>query len=174
MKRAPRVRARSAAVLATAPMLSHACASTDDGGSGTAGRAERGRYTFGSVGKQPEGGKPARGGTLRFADYGEDRSLSPAVICATGASGGSALAAGHDAGPFTRGSHAPREEMVLKANKDDWKGAPHLGALRFTWPQSDRSTLAAPNDGSADVTCMRSPDVVDDAVGSASDLPAPA
>lgn len=284
MKRAPRVRARLAAALAVAAMLTSACASPDDGNSGKQQKTERGRYAFGSVGNQPAGGTPVRGGTLRFADYAEARSLSPAVTYATGASGGSALAAVYDvlmrydteakkyrpwlaeslrssadlktwtlklrdgvrfsdgtpldaeavvgsidwyqrskgadtallapnlaaaratddstvvftlrkpwatfpamlaqapgmivapaayasktfrpvgAGPFTLGSYAPQEEMVLKANKKYWKGAPYLDALRFTWPQSDRSKLDALNDGAADVTYLRSPDVVDDAV----------
>lgn len=284
MKRAPRTRVRLAAALAVAAMLTSACASPDDGGSGKQQKAERGRYEFGSIGDQPTGGKPVRGGTLRFADYGEARSLSPAVTYATGASGGSALAAVYDvlmrydtaakkyrpwlaksldssddlktwtlklrdgvrfsdgtpldadavvasiawyqkskgadtallapniaktqatddstvvftlrspwatfpamlaqapgmivapaayasktfrpigAGPFTLGTYAPQEEMVLKANKKYWKGEPYLDALRFTWPLSDRSKLDALNDGTVDVTYMRSPDVVDDAV----------
>lgn len=284
MKRAPRARARLAAALAAAALITSACASPDDGAGGKEQKTERGRYTFGSVGEQPKGGTPVRGGTLRFADYGEARSLSPAVTYATGASGGSALAAVYDvlmrydtaakkyepwlakslesstdlktwtlklrdgvtfsdgtpldaeavvgsiawyqrskgadtallapnlakteatdehtvvftlrsawaafpamlaqapgmivapaayatktfrpvgAGPFTLGSYAPQEEMVFKANKKYWKGAPYLDALRFTWPQADRSKLEALNDGTADVTYMRSPDVVDDAV----------
>ncbi|MFD7862482.1 ABC transporter substrate-binding protein [Streptomyces sp. NPDC059783] len=284
MKRAPRTRARLVAVLAASAMLSAACASNDDGKPAQQTKAERGRYTFGALGKQPDAGEPVRGGTLRFADYAEARSLSPAVTYATGASGGSALAAVYDvlmrydtaakkyepwlakslessadlktwtlklrdgvnfsdgtpldadavvasiawyqknkgadtallapnlastratddrtvvftlrtpwatfpamlaqapgmivapaayatktfepigAGPFTLGSYAPQEEMVLKANKKYWKGEPYLDALRFSWPQSDRSKLDALNDGTVDVTYMRSPDVVDDAV----------
>lgn len=285
MKRAPRVRARLAAVLAAAALLTSACASPDGGGDGGKQRkAERGRYTFGSVGDQPDASEPVRGGTLRFADYAEARSLSPAATYATGASGGSALAAVYDvlmrydtaartyepwlaesltgnddatvwtlklrdgvefsdgtpldakavvaslawyqeskgadtallapdlakteavddstvvftlrtswatfpamlaqapgmivapaayagdtfrpigAGPFTLQKHAPQEEMILKANKKYWKGAPHLDAVRFVWPQADRAKLDALNDGTADVTYMRSPDVVDDAV----------
>ncbi|MFD8451382.1 MULTISPECIES: ABC transporter substrate-binding protein [Streptomyces] len=286
MKRAPRARARLAAALAAAAMLTSACVSPDDGGSdsGTRQKAERGRYTFGNVGEQPAGGEPVRGGTLHFADYAEARSLSPAATYATGASGGSALAAVYDvlmrydtaahkyepwlakdlrssddaktwtltlrdgvefsdgtpldakavigsitwyqenkgadtallapnlakmeakgdstvvftlrnswatfpamlaqapgmivapaahagkkfrpigAGAFTLGSYKPQEEMVLKANKNYWKGEPHLDALRFTWPQSDRAKLEALDDGTADVVYMRSPDVVDEAV----------
>ena len=285
MKRAPRARARLAAALAAAAMLTSACASPDDdGGSGKQRKAERGRYEFGSIGDQAKGGEPVRGGTLRFADYGEARSLSPATTYATGASGGSALAAVYDvlmrydtaaktyepwlaqslnssddlktwtlklrpgvafsdgtpldaeavvgsiawyqrskgadtallapnlaktqatddstvvftlrnawatfpamlaqapgmivapaayagktfepigAGPFTLDTYAPQEEMVLKANKKYWKGEPYLDALRFTWPQSDRAKLEALNDGTTDVTYMRGPDVVDDAV----------
>ncbi|GAA3998040.1 glutathione ABC transporter substrate-binding protein [Streptomyces marokkonensis] len=286
MKRAPWARARLAAALAAAAMLTSACVSPDDGdaGGGEQQKAERGRYTFGSVGEQPDGGKPVRGGTLHFADYAEARSLSPAVTYATGASGGSALAAVYDmlmrydtaaqkyepwlaeslrsaddaktwtlklrdgvefsdgtpldakaviasiewyqenkgadtallapnlakmeapddstvvftlrnswatfpamlaqapgmivapaayagktfkpigAGAFTLGKHAPQEEMVLKANKNYWKGEPHLDALRFTWPQSDRAKLEALGDGTADVVYMRGPDVVDEAV----------
>ncbi|MER5634690.1 ABC transporter substrate-binding protein [Streptomyces nitrosporeus] len=286
MKRAPRPRARLAAALAAAAMLTSACVSSDTGSTGgeKAQKAERGRYTFGLVGDQPDGGTPVDGGTLRIADYAEARSLSPAVTYATGASGGSALAAVYDvlmrydtaakkyepqlakslhssddlktwtlklredvkfsdgtpldaaavtaslawyqknkgadtallapnlakteavddttvvftlrtpwatfpamlaqapgmivapaayagktfepigAGPFVLDEHAPQEEMVLKANEDYFKGRPHLDALRFTWPQSDRAKLEALNDGTADVTYMRSPDVVDDAV----------
>ncbi|MFJ3278319.1 ABC transporter substrate-binding protein [Streptomyces halstedii] len=285
MKRAPRVRARLAAVLAAAALLTSACASPDGGGDGgKQQKAERGRYTFGSVGEQPDAGEPVRGGTLRFADYAEARSLSPAATYATGASGGSALAAVYDvlmrydtaaqsyepwlaesltsnddatvwtlelrdgvefsdgtpldakavvaslawyqeskgadtallapdlakteavddstvvftlrtswatfpamlaqapgmivapaayagdtfrpigAGPFTLQKHAPQEEMILKANKRYWKGEPRLDAVRFVWPQADRAKLDALNDGTADVTYMRSPDVVDDAV----------
>ncbi|MFD0109618.1 ABC transporter substrate-binding protein [Streptomyces sp. NPDC127164] len=283
MKRAPRARARLAAALAAAALLTSACASPDDAGSGEQ-KSERGRSTFGKVGKQPDGGEPVRGGTLHFADYAEARSLSPAATYATGASGGSALAAVYDvlmrydtaakkyepwlaeslrstddaktwtlklrdgvefsdgtpldadavvgsiewyqenkgadtallapnlatmeatddstvvfslrnswatfpamlaqapgmivapaayadkmfepigAGPFTLGTYAPQEELVLKANKNYWKGEPYLDALRFTWPQADRAKLEALNDGTADVVYMRSPDVVDDAV----------
>ncbi|WP_051836013.1 ABC transporter substrate-binding protein [Streptomyces sp. NRRL WC-3549] len=68
------------------------------------------------------------------------------------------------AGPFTLQKYAPQEEMVLKANKKYWKGEPHLDAVRFTWPQADRAKLDALEDGTTDVTYMRSPDVVDDAV----------
>lgn len=286
MKRAPRARARLAAALATAALLTSACVSPDDGGSdgGKQQKAERARYTFGGIGEQPTAGEPVRGGTLHFADYAEARSLSPAVTYATGASGGSALAAVYDvlmrydtaahkyepwlaeslkssddartwtltlrdgvefsdgtpldaeavigsiewyqknkgadtallapnlakmeapddstvvftlrnawatfpamlaqapgmivapaayagktfvpigAGPFTLGSHRPQEEMVLKANKNYWKGEPYLDALRFTWPQSDRAKLEALNDATADVVYLRGPDVVDDAV----------
>ncbi|MFJ9681829.1 ABC transporter substrate-binding protein [Streptomyces sp. NPDC101194] len=284
MKRVPRARARLAAALAAAAMLTSACVSSDDRGGGRQQKAERGRYEFGSIGDQPAGGKPVRGGTLHFADYAEARSLSPAATYATGASGGSALAAVYDvlmrydtaaeryepwlaeslhssdddriwtlrlrhgvrfsdgtpldakavtgsiewyqenkgadtallapnlvkmeatddstvvftlrnawatfpamlaqapgmivapaayaqktfrpigAGAFTLDKYAPQEEMILKANKKYWKGEPYLDALRFTWPQSDRSKLDALNDGTVDVTYMRSPDVVDDAV----------
>ncbi|MEU9320038.1 ABC transporter substrate-binding protein [Streptomyces sp. NPDC048295] len=286
MTRAPRHRARFAATLAVAVTLTSACVSSDAGeaGSGKTQKAERGRYTFGLVGAQPDGGSPVEGGTLHIADYGEARSLSPAVTYATGASGGSALAAVYDvlmrydtaakkyepqlakslhssddlktwtlqlrdgvkfsdgtpldadavtasiawyrknkgadtallapnlakaeatddttvvftlrnpwatfpamlaqapgmivapaayaektfkpigAGPFVLAEYAPQEEMILKANKNYFKGKPHLDALRFTWPQSDRAKLEALDDGTADVTYMRSPDVVDDAV----------
>ncbi|SCF59407.1 ABC transporter permease [Streptomyces sp. Ncost-T10-10d] len=98
MTRAPRHRARFAATLAVAVTLTSACVSSDAGetGSGKTQKAERGRYTFGLVGAQPDGGSPVEGGTLHIADYGEARSLSPAVTYATGASGGSALAAVYD------------------------------------------------------------------------------
>ncbi|WP_406385477.1 ABC transporter substrate-binding protein [Streptomyces sp. NBC_01618] len=286
MKRAPRVRTRLAVALIAGAMLTSACASSDDSdsGSGKNTAAERGRYQFGLIGKQPDAGKPVRGGTLNFADYAEARSLSPAVTYATGASGGSAMAAVYDvlvryntetkkyepwlaqslesnkdattwtlklrkgvnfsdgtplnakavvdsitwyqtnkgadtallapniagmkatddltvvftmrtswakfpamlaqaagmivapaayagkefkpigAGPFTLDRYAPQEEMVLKANTKYWKGRPHLDALRFYWPQSDEAKLDALNDGTADVTYMRGPDVVDKAV----------
>lgn len=286
MKRATRPRARLAATLAVAAMLTSACVASDAGESDGAKtqKTERGRYTFGLIGAQPEGGKPVEGGTLRIADYAEARSLSPAVTYATGASGGSALAAVYDvlmrydtaakkyepqlaeslhssadlktwtlklrdgvtfsdgtpldadavtasiawyqknkgadtallapnvakteatdestvvftlrtpwatfpamlaqapgmivapaayagktfkpigAGPFVLDRYAPQEEMVLKANKGYFKGRPHLDALRFTWPQSDRTKLESLEDGTVDVTYMRSPDVVDEAV----------
>ncbi|MEU1491679.1 ABC transporter substrate-binding protein [Streptomyces sp. NPDC005776] len=286
MKRAPRPRARLAATLAVAAMLTSACVASDAGESdgGKTQKTERGRYTFGLVGARPDGGEPVEGGTLRIADYAEARSLSPAVTYATGASGGSALAAVYDvlmrydtaakkyepqlaeslrgsadlktwtlklrdgvkfsdgtpldaeavtasiawyqknkgadtallapnvakseatdentvvftlrtpwatfpamlaqapgmivapaayagktfepigAGPFVLDRYAPQEEMVLKANKNYFKGKPHLDALRFTWPQSDRTKLESLEDGTADVTYMRSPDVVDEAV----------
>ncbi|MEU1436830.1 ABC transporter substrate-binding protein [Streptomyces sp. NPDC005786] len=286
MKRAPRPRARLAATLAVAAMLTSACVASDAGesDSGKTQKTERGRYTFGLVGARPDGGEPVEGGTLRIADYAEARSLSPAVTYATGASGGSALAAVYDvlmrydtaakkyepqlakslrgsadlktwtlklrdgvkfsdgtpldadavtasiawyqknkgadtallapnvakteatdentvvftlrtpwatfpamlaqapgmivapaayagktfepigAGPFVLDKYAPQEEMVLKANKNYFKGKPHLDALRFTWPQSDRTKLESLEDGTADVTYMRSPDVVDEAV----------
>uniref|UniRef100_A0AAU3H4J5 ABC transporter substrate-binding protein n=1 Tax=Streptomyces sp. NBC_01401 TaxID=2903854 RepID=A0AAU3H4J5_9ACTN len=96
MKRAQRVRARLAAVLAAAALLTSACASPDDEAGGNQGKAERPHYEFGLIGDQPEAGKPVRGGTLNFADYAEARSLSPAVTYATGSSGGSALAAVYD------------------------------------------------------------------------------
>ncbi|MFI6946610.1 ABC transporter substrate-binding protein [Streptomyces sp. NPDC050422] len=287
MKRAPRPRVRLAATLAVAAMLTSACVSSSDAGNTDGAKTqktERGRYTFGLIGEQPDGGTPVEGGTLRIADYAEARSLSPAVTYATGASGGSALAAVYDvlmrydtaakkyepqlaeslhssddlktwtlklrdgvkfsdgtpldadavtaslawyqknkgadtallapnvakteatddstvvftlrspwatfpamlaqapgmivapaayagktfkpvgAGPFVLDRYAPQEEMILKANKSYFKGRPHLDALRFTWPQSDRSKLEALDDGTANLTYMRSPDVVDDAV----------
>ncbi|WP_217168448.1 ABC transporter substrate-binding protein [Streptomyces sp. AC512_CC834] len=286
MKRASRARARLAAALCAAALLTSACVSSDDGdaGDGAQQKAERGRYTFGKIGKEAEAGEPVRGGTLNFADYAEARSLSPAATYATGASGGSALAAVYDvlmrydtaaqkyepwlaeslsstddsktwtlklrdgvefsdgtpldadaviasikwyqknkgadtallapnlakmdapddstvvftlrnswatfpamlaqapgmivapasyagktfepigAGAFTLGTYAPQEEMILKANKNYWKGEPYLDALRFTWPKGDRARLDALNDNSADVVYMRSPEVVDDAV----------
>lgn len=68
------------------------------------------------------------------------------------------------AGPFTLEKYAPGEEMVLKANKNYWKGAPHLDAIRFFWPLSDDAKLDALNDGTADIAYVRSPDVVDQAV----------
>lgn len=286
MKRAPRPRVRLAATLAVAAMLTSACVSSEAGKTDGAKtqKTERGRYTFGLVGDQPEGGTPVDGGTLRIADYAEARSLSPAVTYATGASGGSALAAVYDvlmrydtaakkyepqlaeslrssgdlktwtlklrkgvkfsdgtpldadavtasldwyqknkgadtallapnvakteatddttvvftlrspwatfpamlaqapgmivapaayagktfepigAGPFVLDRYAPQEEMVLKANKGYFKGKPHLDAIRFTWPQSDRTKLESLEDGTVDLTYMRSPDVVDEAV----------
>lgn len=286
MKRAPRPRVRLAATLAVAAMLTSACVSSETGKTDGAKtqKTERGRYTFGIVGDQPDGGTPVDGGTLRIADYAEARSLSPAVTYATGASGGSALAAVYDvlmrydtaakkyepqlakslrssadlktwtlklrdgvkfsdgtpldadavtaslawyqenkgadtallapnvakteatddstvvftlrspwatfpamlaqapgmivapaayagktfepigAGPFVLDKYAPQEEMVLKANKGYFKGKPHLDAIRFTWPQSDRTKLESLEDGTVDLTYMRSPDVVDEAV----------
>lgn len=286
MKRAPRPRVRLAATLAVAAMLTSACVSSEAGKTDGAKtqKTERGRYTFGIVGDQPDGGTPVDGGTLRIADYAEARSLSPAVTYATGASGGSALAAVYDvlmrydtaakkyepqlakslrssadlktwtlklrdgvkfsdgtpldadavtaslawyqknkgadtallapnvakteatddstvvftlrspwatfpamlaqapgmivapaayagktfepigAGPFVLDRYAPQEEMVLKANKGYFKGKPHLDAIRFTWPQSDRTKLESLEDGTVDLTYMRSPDVVDEAV----------
>lgn len=286
MKRAPRPRVRIAATLAVAAMLTSACVSSEAGKTDGAKtqKTERGRYTFGLVGDQPDGGTPVDGGTLRIADYAEARSLSPAVTYATGASGGSALAAVYDvlmrydtaakkyepqlakslqssadlktwtlklrdgvkfsdgtpldadavtaslawyqknkgadtallapnvakteatddstvvftlrspwatfpamlaqapgmivapaayagktfepigAGPFVLDRYAPQEEMVLKANKGYFKGKPHLDAIRFTWPQSDRTKLESLEDGAVDLTYMRSPDVVDEAV----------
>ncbi|MDI3422211.1 ABC transporter substrate-binding protein [Streptomyces luteolus] len=284
MKRAPRVHARTAAALVAMGLLTSACVSPGEADGGNEQKAERGRYEFGIIGNQGKAGKPVRGGTLHFADYTEARSLSPAATYATGASGGSALAAVYDvlmrydtkaekyepwlakslksskdsktwtlrlredvtfsdgtplnakavvgsiewyqeskgadatllaaniaetsapddhtvvftmrrawagfparlaqapgmivapaaragktfkpigAGPFTLQKHAPQEEMVLKANKDYWKGEPYLDALRFTWPNSDRAKLEALEDGGADVTYVRSPEVVDEAV----------
>ncbi|MFI6897509.1 ABC transporter substrate-binding protein [Streptomyces sp. NPDC050256] len=286
MKRAPRPRLHLAATLAVAAMLTSACVSSDAGKSDGAKtqKTERGRYTFGLIGDQPDGGTPVDGGTLRIADYGEARSLSPAVTYATGSSGGSALAAVYDvlmrydtaakkyepqlakslqssddkktwtlklrdgvkfsdgtpldadavtaslawyqknkgadtsmlapnlvrteatddstvvftlrsswatfpamlaqapgmivapaayagktfkpigAGPFVLGKYAPQEEMILNANTKYFRGRPHLDALRFTWPQSDRAKLEALDDGTVDVAHMRGPDVVDDAV----------
>ncbi|HEX5568206.1 MAG TPA: ABC transporter substrate-binding protein [Streptomyces sp.] len=286
MKRAARVRTSLAVALVTGAMLTSGCASPAGGKSdgGKEPAAERGRYEFGLIGKQAEGGKPVRGGTLNFADYAEARSLSPAVTYATGSSGGSAMAAVYDvlirynsetnkyepwlaeslesnkdatvwtlklrhgvtfsdgtpldakavvgsitwyqknkgadtsllapniakmeatddstvvftlrtpwgtfpgmlarsvgmivapaayadkefkpigAGPFVLDKYAPQEEMVLKANKKYWKGAPHLDALRFFWPQSDEAKLDALNDGTADVALVRNAKVVDQAV----------
>lgn len=285
MKRAPRVRTRLAVALIAGAMLTSACVSPNDsGGSGKEKAAERQRYEFGLIGNQPEAGEPVRGGTLNFADYAEARSLSPAVTYATGASGGSAMAAVYDvlmrydtetkqyepwlaeslesnkdattwtlelrddvtfsdgtpmnakavvdsinwyqknkgadtallapniakmeatgdstvvftmrtswakfpamlakaagmivapasyagkkfkpigAGPFVLERHAPQEEMILKANKKYWKGEPHLDAVRFFWPLTDEAKIEALEDGTADATHMRSPEVVDEAV----------
>ncbi|HEX5567973.1 MAG TPA: ABC transporter substrate-binding protein [Streptomyces sp.] len=284
MKRAPRVRARLAVALIAGAMLTSACASPNDSSSGEEKTVERGRYEFGLIGEQPDGGKPVRGGTLNFADYAEARSLSPAATYATGASGGTAMAAVYDvlmryntetkeyepwlaeslesnkdatvwtlrlrkgvtfsdgtplnakavvgsitwyqenkgadtsllapniaetkavgdstvvftmrtpwtkfpamlakaagmivapaayagkefkpigAGPFVLDRHAPQEEMILKANEKYWKGRPHLDAIRFFWPLSDEAKFDALKDGTAHVSYIRSPEVVDEAV----------
>lgn len=285
MQRATRVRARLAVAFVAGAMLTSACASpNDNSNSGREKTVERGRYEFGLIGKQSDGGEPVRGGTLNFADYAEARSLSPAVTYATGASGGSAMAAVYDvlmryntetkeyepwlaeslkgnkdatvwtlklrkgvtfsdgtpldakavvgsitwyqknkgadtallapniakmeatddstvvftlrtswakfpamlskaagmivapaayagkefkpigAGPFVLDRHAPQEEMILKANEKYWKGRPHLDAIRFFWPLSDEAKFDALKDGTANVSHMRSPEVVDEAV----------
>lgn len=281
------VLARLAVTAVTGALLFSGCASDDGGGedsnSGSA-EVDRGRYQFGVIGDQPEAGEPVKGGTLDFADYGEIRSLSPAVSYATGASGGGAMLAVYDtlmtldtetqqfepklaeslessddlktwtltlregvsfsdgtpldaeavvgsinwymqsqgvdtailgpnlknmavadertvvftmneawakfpamlsqavgmivapaayageeftpigAGAFVFDSYKPAEELILKANKDYWDGAPNLDAIRFFWPLADESKLDALEDGSADVAFMRDPKVVDEVV----------
>ncbi|MEK8145929.1 ABC transporter substrate-binding protein [Streptomyces sp. M10(2022)] len=99
-----------------------------------------------------------------WAEFPARLAQAPGMIVAPAARAGKTFRP-IGAGPFTLQKHAPQEEMILKANKDYWKGEPYLDALRFTWPQSDRARLEALDDGTADVTYMRSPDVVDDAVG---------
>lgn len=64
------------------------------------------------------------------------------------------------AGPFTFGSYSPAEELVLKARKDYWGGAPHLDALRFVWINGGQANLEALQAGDAQMTFLREPEVV--------------
>lgn len=73
------------------------------------------------------------------------------------------------AGPFELGKYSPQEELVLRARKDYWHGAPYLDRVRFIWPQSDGAKLDAMESRSADVAYLRDPKVVDEAVKT--DLP---
>ncbi|GAB2860306.1 ABC transporter substrate-binding protein [Nocardioides pacificus] len=96
MNSTPRVRLAVAAVVGALLFSSCASADDDDAAKKEGAAVDRGRYTFGLIGDQPEAGDPVDGGTLDFADYGEIRSLSPAASYATGASGGGALVAVYD------------------------------------------------------------------------------
>ena len=95
----PRLRTRLALAAVAGSLLLSSCSSSGDGpddrqdGEATSDRA---RLTPGLVGDQADPGTPVDGGVLEFADYGEIRSLSPAVSYATGASGGAALLAVYD------------------------------------------------------------------------------
>src|SRR3546814_17995286 len=68
------------------------------------------------------------------------------------------------AGPYTFDSHAPGEQLVLKANPDYHGGAPALESLRFTLIQTAPGTLDVLKAGDADVAVLRDSHVIADAV----------
>ncbi|HEY9563034.1 MAG TPA: ABC transporter substrate-binding protein [Nocardioides sp.] len=70
------------------------------------------------------------------------------------------------AGPYTFDSHAPGEQLVLKANPDYHGGAPALESLRFTLIQTAQGTLDVLKAGDADVAVLRDSHVIADAVES--------
>lgn len=69
------------------------------------------------------------------------------------------------AGPFIFESHAPRENLILKANPDYWGGEPHLDGIRVVYlPAEDAKVDALRTDG-VDVAMLRSPKLVDEILG---------
>lgn len=67
------------------------------------------------------------------------------------------------AGPFTLDTYKPAEELLLKANKDYWSGAPKLDAVRFVWLGSDNDRLSSLADGTVDVINIRNSEVLEKA-----------
>lgn len=68
------------------------------------------------------------------------------------------------AGPFTFVHYKPGEELLLKANPNYWGGAPNLDELRFSVIQTSKGTLEVLQAGDSDVSVLREPDVIADAV----------
>lgn len=108
---------RGAALAVAATLVFSACAepgdSPDAPGSGESVRP--GLYP------QAESGDPVSGGTLTFADLSEVRSLNPAEVIATGASGGTALNAVYDQVVrlnLETGEYEPRLAESVEANED--------------------------------------------------------
>lgn len=70
------------------------------------------------------------------------------------------------AGPFTFGSLAPGEELVLEANPRYHGGRPNLDSLRFSLVPTAQGTLEVLEAGGADVGVLRDSHVIADAVES--------
>jgi peptide/nickel transport system substrate-binding protein len=67
------------------------------------------------------------------------------------------------AGPFELETYSPAEELVLKARKDYWGGAPHLEELRFVWLGADDAKLESMDAGEVDAAFVRNPIAVEKA-----------
>lgn len=78
-------------------------------------------FVNGMVGTDGSAGEPTSGGTLNFVTYSEARSLDPAETIATGASGGTEMAAIYDVlvryNPAT-GEYEPRLAKSLDSSED--------------------------------------------------------
>jgi peptide/nickel transport system substrate-binding protein len=59
------------------------------------------------------------------------------------------------AGPFELEKYSPAEELVLKARKDYWDGAPNLDKLRFVWLGADDAKLESMDAGEVDAAFVR-------------------
>jgi peptide/nickel transport system substrate-binding protein len=66
------------------------------------------------------------------------------------------------AGPFTYGSYAPGESLVLNANPDYVGGKPYLDSLKFVWigGTDDQAKVDALKSGTADTAYLRDPEVI--------------
>ena len=67
------------------------------------------------------------------------------------------------AGAFEFEKYTPAEELVLKARKDYWDGAPHLDKLRFVWIQGDEPMVESLKSGEVDAAFIRNPKTVESA-----------
>lgn len=67
------------------------------------------------------------------------------------------------AGPYELETYSPAEELVLKARKDYWDGAPNLDKLRFVWLGADDAKLESMDAGEIDAAYVRNPVAVEKA-----------
>ncbi len=67
------------------------------------------------------------------------------------------------AGAFELEKYAPAEELVLKARKDYFDGAPNLDKLRFVWLGADDAKLESFDAGEVDAAFVRTPVPVEQA-----------
>ncbi|WP_161962485.1 ABC transporter substrate-binding protein [Nocardioides speluncae] len=99
-----------------------ACAETQDNeGERDRSQTQDSVYGAGLVGDTEDERDPVEGGTLTFADYSEARSLDPTQTIATGASGGTALAAVYDVlvrYDDAAGKYEPWLAKAITPNKD--------------------------------------------------------
>ncbi|MGH3353929.1 MAG: ABC transporter substrate-binding protein [Nocardioides sp.] len=72
------------------------------------------------------------------------------------------------AGPFTFTSYSPAEKTVVTANPDYWDGRPALDAIEFVLLGADSTAYETMESGGVDVTTLRGPEVVDEAITSGS------
>lgn len=66
------------------------------------------------------------------------------------------------AGPFTYGTYAPGESLVLNANPHYVGGKPYLDSLKFVWigGTDDQAKVDALKSGTADTAYLRDPEVI--------------
>lgn len=66
------------------------------------------------------------------------------------------------AGPFTYGTYAPGEDLILNANPKYFGGKPYLDSLKFVWlgGVDDNPKLQAVTSGTADTAYLRDPQVI--------------
>ena len=117
-------RTRIAAVLAVSALAVAGCSSSSDNdgkASASDNLSKTKIFTTGFVGAT-DSGTPKKGGQLTIADYGEPRSLDPTVTYASGATGGSAMAAVYDElvrYDYTADDWAPQLAESLTSSKND-------------------------------------------------------